>query len=701
MSTQVQEIDNPMYRRHEAHFHAALGELHDADQVKKWYVPVNRRSAEFANIPGFSSEVLLRFANDALCGLTERELLMGVSTAPVGSVLLVEGQAGSGKSTALRFSFPEALKRNAGDCFEYMTMNFEADEPTIQAKFLEGEPQVYKYIEDKVIDRIKQLAGTAYSAHTEEMWDFFMKCDDLLDFAETRRALADVRTALQKGIIDKKDHDRRVYDARESYFKNRESIWSVVRYISSTRNKQPVLVYDNIDPLGPEAICLVVRHARSVSERHPSIKVFLPVRPPTATIIKSHHHRIDSLRLPSFEIAPPPALDVVAKRVRDIAREASINPSGEGLDEVDRDIIDYVRKRLAAPYSLDFITAATNGNLRKILTISNRTFASAAIDYDKVKKAWAGRPTKNIGQDPSHANLPPGIERIKFPPGTIEYELVARVVCVGGNYSYCEPGTCERFICNIWTDHGTSTPVCHFIRPLLLSYVYQDAGRVMRTTVGTLCDELSPFLDAAGVADSAQALRQQIGAFVAFGLLDTPQRVGSGIHTPATEWEIKGTDAGQVMWSRVGFSSFYFGFFKDAVHPGISMVRNGIKSAYAARMQGATNAIKYLSVQERALVGMLGTSGDLRLRNRYQQLAGGGVGSVRSFTHRLLIRCLLELSCVVEEDIGRIDGVELASDDSMRVLASMLPKAESTRLSLPELRDQFAAMLNMYRAILQ
>jgi hypothetical protein len=652
--------DNSLYTKYEQHFHRALGDLDDDALFDECYVPIRKRETSFLGILDISNDTLQKYQRDQLAGLTERELLLSLVT-PQLQIVLVTGDVGSGKSTSLRCAFPRALARNGFvtkelTSVEYLYIDFNSHCEELQTKLhTDGQDGVRELVALRVTNRLRSMTSASQSVTNEPFW-LYLESSTRHDYAALyRQAAKDLRVARENGRISDQFYNEQLTALRIQFLNSPDTAWAIAEFLCKERKSLLVLVCDNIDPLGIEVQEIVIRWAREFGVRY-NVRTLVAIRQNTHATLKRLGF-IDHIRPAYFQVMRPQLRDVLRKRIKAIVELASYSPVVEptklGMQEIDRDIINYVTGRLLHDYSTEMLLAATGGNLRDVLTVLNSTFASASIDYNKLHNNW--RQNKS------------------FPHGFVEYELLARVLCCGGNYPHAHPSNAERYIINVWDDQCRFGPITHLFRCLLLSRIYADSSASVR--VASVVEDLSPICAKAGIVSPSpeEYLRGQLATLIRHRAVDTPHSTRIDGNQIGGEWELNKSESGEVLFKSVAFSSFYFGFIKDAIaYPHLVRVeRNSIKSHYVDRLQSSVGAIRFLVGQEAELLNKLGQGAD-RTRSLYRRLVSRKSSRRELLTGRLVRRVLTEATFALDEPENLLDDSSLVGDDALCSLAGMM-----------------------------
>lgn len=256
--------------------------------------------------------------------------------------------------------------------------------------------------------------------------------------------------------IDPTTYELRKIDFINDLIANRSShLTASLAHLSHGQKKQVIIALDNADQRNYETQQQAFLMAQELSVSGTCL-VFVALRPSTFFDSKKRG-ALSGYQNRTFSISPPPADEVIEKRLQFAIRVAEGKQQLASLDGIRfrlDGIVLFLKATLRSIRSNQdiqvFLGNITGGNTRSVIELVTSFFGSPNVDSEKIIEieARTGRYQVPLHEFTKHALL--------------------------GEYSYYNPQS-SLYACNVY-DVAESDPREHFLKPALLAYLYSNSG---------------------------------------------------------------------------------------------------------------------------------------------------------------------------------------------------------------------------------
>lgn len=221
------------------------------------------------------------------------------------------------------------------------------------------------------------------------------------------------------------------------------------------QGRQIIVVLDNADQRDYETQQNAFLIAQEIAAGGAAL-VFIALRPSTFYESKKRG-ALSGYQNKVFSISPPPADEVIQKRLQFAIRVAEGEQRLEALDAIRfrlGGIVLFLQATLRSIRSNEeirsFLANITGGNVRSVIELVSSFFGSPNVEAEKIIR---------IENETGNYVVP-------------LHELTKHALL--GEYSYYNPHS-SLYACNVF-DVSTSDPREHFLKPLIISFLYSNSG---------------------------------------------------------------------------------------------------------------------------------------------------------------------------------------------------------------------------------
>lgn len=221
------------------------------------------------------------------------------------------------------------------------------------------------------------------------------------------------------------------------------------------QGRQIIIVLDNADQRDYDTQQNAFLIAQELAASGAAL-VFIALRPSTFYESKKRG-ALSGYQNKVFSVSPPPTDEVIQKRLQFAIRVAEGEQRLEALDTIRfrlSGIVLFLRATLRSIRANDEIKAflgnITGGNVRSVIELVSSFFGSPNVEAEKIIR---------IEEETNGYVVP-------------LHELTKHALL--GEYSYYNPQS-SLYACNVF-DVSTADPREHFLKPLLISYLYSNSG---------------------------------------------------------------------------------------------------------------------------------------------------------------------------------------------------------------------------------
>lgn len=300
-----------------------------------------------------------------------------------------------------------------------------------------------------IIQEIKNLLRQNYSINIDS--EDFIK-------AAHHKEIAIFETGPYKSL---KEANPAEYSVRKADFLNdlvadRSShLQASLGHLCFGQGRQLIVVLDNADQRNYETQQNAFLVAQELAAGGSAL-VFIALRPSTFYESKKRG-ALSGYQNKVFSITPPPADEVVQRRLQFAIRVAEGKQRLEALESIRfrlGGIVLFLRAALRSIRSneevKEFLGNITGGNVRSVIELISSFFGSPNVEAEKIIR---------IEEETGNYIVP-------------LHELTKHALL--GEYSYYNPQS-SLYACNVF-DVSTSDPREHFLKPLLVSFLYSNSG---------------------------------------------------------------------------------------------------------------------------------------------------------------------------------------------------------------------------------